>query len=134
MARRASKQPTDGELEILKILWESGPTELKTIRDGLQAERPVATTTVATMLGVMLEKGLVRRTNGPRGYRWSAAMSRESAARSMLGKIVDRMFDGSASLLVAHLIEDGKLSDAERKKIESLLQVNKPSKPKGETP
>jgi predicted transcriptional regulator len=134
MARRASKQPTDGELEILQILWESGPTELKTIRDALQPLRPVATTTVATMLGVMLDKGLVKRVNGPRGYRWSAAMSRDSAARSMLGKIVDRMFDGSASLLVAHLIEDGKLSDAERKKIESLLQSNKPHKPKGETP
>ncbi|MEX2187910.1 MAG: BlaI/MecI/CopY family transcriptional regulator [Pirellulales bacterium] len=133
MARRASKQPTDGELEILKILWESGPTELKTIRDGLRQERIVATTTIATMLGVMLEKGLVRRTNGPRGYRWSAVMSRKTAARSMLGKIVDRMFDGSASLLVAHLIEDGKLTDAERKKIESMLHVKKPSKPKAET-
>lgn len=134
MARRASKQPTDGELEILHILWESGPTELKTIRDALQRERPVATTTIATMLGVMLDKGLVRRANGPRGYRWSAAMTRETAARSMLGKIVDRMFDGSASLLVAHLIDDGKLSESERKKIESLLQAHKPPKPKGETP
>jgi BlaI family penicillinase repressor len=134
MARPASKQPTDGELEILQTLWESGPCELKTIRDALQQERPVATTTIATMLGVMLDKGLVKRANGPRGYRWSAVMSRESAVRSMLGKIVDRMFEGSASLLVAHLIDDGKLSDAERKKIESLIQGNKPAKPKGETP
>jgi BlaI family transcriptional regulator, penicillinase repressor len=134
MARPPSKQPTDGELEILQILWESGPAELKTIRDSLQQERPVATTTIATMLGVMLDKGLVRRANGPRGYRWSALMSRESALRSMLGKLVDRMFDGSASLLVAHLIDDGKLSDAERKKIESLIQAHKPAKPKGETP
>jgi predicted transcriptional regulator len=134
MARPASKQPTDGELEILKILWDSGPAELKTIRDGLQQDRKVATTTIATMLGVMLDKGLVRRANGPRGYRWSAAMSREAAARGMLGKLVDRLFDGSASLLVAHLIEDGKLSESERRHIESLLQGKKSSKPQGETP
>jgi len=134
MARPASTQPTDGELEILKILWESGPAELKTIRDGLQQERKVATTTIATMLGVMLDKGLVKRVTGQRGYRWSATMSREAAARGMLGKLVDRLFDGSASLLVAHLIEDGKLSENERRQIESLIHGKKSSKPKGETP
>jgi predicted transcriptional regulator len=144
MARPASKQPTDGELEILKFLWEHGPAELKAICAGLQQERKVATTTVATMLGVMLEKHLVKRTSGQRGYAWSAAISHEAAARNMLGKLVDRLFDGSASLLVAHLIEDGKLSDADRARIESLLHEsandaadasNQPSgKKKGETP
>ena len=57
-----------------------------------------------------------------------------AAARGMLGKLVDRLFDGSASLLVAHLIEDGKLSDSERRQIESLLHGKKSSKPKGDAP
>jgi hypothetical protein len=54
----------------------------------------------------------------------------------MLGKLVDRLFDGSASLLVAHLIADGKLSEAERRQIEALMQqhTKKSAKPKGDAP
>ena len=73
----------------------------------------MATTTVATMLGVMLEKGLVRRKKAARGYQWSAAVSREAAAKGMVGKLVDSVFDGSAGLLVSHLVEGGKLSAKE---------------------
>ena len=61
MARRASKQPTDGELEILKILWDSGPAGLGQIHDVLHERRGVAITTVATMLKMMLAKELVER-------------------------------------------------------------------------
>lgn len=53
MARPASAQPTDGELEILNVLWERGPSGLKPVCDGLRQARPVATTTVATMLKLM---------------------------------------------------------------------------------
>src|SRR4051812_1656871 len=61
MARPPSVQPTEGELEILKVLWEAGPSGLRQVCAGLRAHRPVATTTVATMLKVMQEKGLVER-------------------------------------------------------------------------
>ena len=88
-------------------------------------ERDVATTTVATMLGVMLDKGLVRRKKATRGYRWSAAVSREAAAKGMVGKLVDLVFDGSASRLVAHLVEDGKLSDNELAELRTLIDANR---------
>ena len=60
MARPPSKQPTDGELEILKILWETGPAGLGQIHAVLQERRGVAITTVATMLKMMLAKEMVR--------------------------------------------------------------------------
>ena len=78
--------------------------------EALRAERDVATTTVATMLGVMLDKGLVRRKKAARGNQWSAAVTHAAAAKGMVGKLVDGVFDGSASRLVAHLVEGGKLS------------------------
>jgi predicted transcriptional regulator len=56
MARPPSLQPTDGEMEILKVLWAIGPAELGRIRATVQERRPVATTTIATMLKVMLGK------------------------------------------------------------------------------
>ena len=68
MARPASSQPTDGELEILRVLWREGPSELGVVHRALVAERgrKIAKTTVATMLKVMLDKGLVRRAVGDR--------------------------------------------------------------------
>ena len=77
MARAASKQPTDGELEILKILWDSGPAGLGQIHDVLHERRGVAITTVATMLKMMLAKDLVEREDGPRGYLWKERVSKQ---------------------------------------------------------
>ena len=122
MARPPSQQPTDGELEILKVLWDSGPTELGTICSAVRRDRPIATTTVATMLGVMLEKALVKRTDGPRGYLWSARISREAAAKRVLRKLVDRVFDGSAQRLVSQLLTDNRLNEEDRREILRLLE------------
>jgi predicted transcriptional regulator len=122
MARPPSTQPTDGELEILKILWESGPVGLGQIHGVLASGRPVAITTVATMLKMMLAKELVERQTGPRGFLWSARVSRQAAVSGLLGKLVKHVFDGSARRLVAHLIEDGGLDDRERAEILELLK------------
>ncbi len=122
MARPKSRQPTDGELEILKILWDAGPCELGRICSGLRRERPVATTTVATMLNVMLGKSLVRRSRTPRGYLWSARVGREATTGRLVERLLDRAFDGSARLLVAHLVESRKLTKEERDEILALLK------------
>jgi predicted transcriptional regulator len=120
--RNPSTQPTDGELELLQVLWDSGPNELGDIHERLAGERKVALTTVATMLTVMLAKGLVERTKGKRGWVWSARVSRESAAKPIVRKLVDRVFDGSAQRLVAHLLEHESLDAAERRELLALLE------------
>jgi predicted transcriptional regulator len=121
MARPKSTQPTDGELEILKLLWEAGPSELGHVCIELRRHRPVATTTVATMLSVMLDKGLVKRNRGPKGYLWSAKAGRRETTRRLVEKLIDRAFDGSAGLLMAHLVESQKLSEKDRQEVLSLL-------------
>jgi BlaI family transcriptional regulator, penicillinase repressor len=123
MARPPSVQPTDGELEILNILWDAGPAGLGAIRKALNRRRAVAATTVATMLKLMGEKGLVERGDGPRGYVWSAKVSRTSARTGLLGKLLDLVFDGSAQRLVAHMLEEGKLSDQDREAIRRMLDT-----------
>jgi len=122
MARPPSTQPTDGELEILKILWETGPAGLGQIHDVLRERRGVAITTVATMLKMMLTKELVQREDGPRGYLWTARVSRKAAVSGLLGKLVQHVFDGSARRLVAHLIQEGDLDEREREEILDLLK------------
>ncbi len=125
MPRPPNLHPTDGELEILRVLWERGTSPLGTICEALRRERDVATTTVATMLRVMLDKGLVRRKQAARGQQWSAAVTQAAAAKSMVGKLVDNVFDGSASRLAAHLVEAGQLSPAELTELRKLIDINK---------
>src|SRR5262245_12801821 len=122
MARTASTQPTDGELEILNVLWELGPSELGQVRAALQQKRPVAASTVATMLKVMCTKGLVERSEASRGSLWSARATREATRTGLLRKLVEHAFGGSAHRLVAHMLEEGTLSDKDREAIRRLLE------------
>ena len=129
MARSPSAHPTDGELELLRVLWHSGPCSLGQICAALRLRRPIATTTVATILKVMLDKKLVRRKSTPQGYLWSAKATRKIAATGMVRKLLDLLFDGSAQRLVAHLLESDQLSDQERKELRQLIDTGlKPEK------
>lgn len=121
MARPANDQPTDGELEILQLLWERGPSPLAEVCKGLRRRRPVATTTVSTMLKLMDEKGLVKRSKETRGALWSARRSRKVTSRGLLRRFLDRAFGGSPSRLVTHLLQDGQLDAEERRQILRLL-------------
>ena len=121
MARPPSAHPTDGELELLQVLWQAGPCSLGQICTALRLRRPIATTTVATVLKTMLGKKLVVRTKTPQGYLWSAKATRQDAASGLVRKLVDRVFDGSAQRLVAHLLESDQLSDQEREELRRLI-------------
>ena len=127
MARSASKHPTDSELEILQILWADGPAALGEICAELRQKRQVATTTVATVLKVMREKGLAKRRKTNRGFSWSALVKREKTASGMIGKLIERVFEGSAQQLVAHLVEDGNLSPDDLEEIRALLDKRESS-------
>ena len=130
MARSASPHPTDGELEILRVLWSEGPTSLSRLCEVLRLQREVATTTVATMLRVMLDKGLVRRQGAGRGAQWAAAVTQKKTAKHMVTKLVDHVFDGSADLLAAHLVEGGQLSAKQLNELRELID-QRSSKKKG---
>lgn len=123
MARPPSTHPTDGELQLLRVLWQAGPSSLGQICRALRLRRPIATTTVATNLKMMLDKKLVHRKRTPQGYLWSARTTRQSAATGMLRKLVDLVFDGSAQRLVAHLLESDQLSDQQRKELRHWIDT-----------
>ena len=133
MPRPPSQHPTDGELEILRVLWERGPSSLSEICESLRQEREVATTTVATMLRLMLDKTLVRRKPATRGHQWSAAVTQNATASSMVGKLVDGVFDGSAGRLAVHLVEAGQLSPDELSELRKLIDTNRGSPKSGKT-
>ena len=133
MARPPSQHPTDGELEILRVLWDRGPSSLSEICEALRQGREVATTTVATILRVMLDKELVRRKPVTRGHQWSAAVTQNATARSMVGKLVNGVFDGSASRLAVHLVEAGQLSADELTELRKLIDSNRAPRKRAKT-
>ena len=128
MARTPSTQPTDVELQILRALWATGTAGLGTVHAELSQQRQVAKTTLATMLKLMLQKKLVHRGKGPRGYLWSAARSRDETAMGMVGSLIDRVFDGSAQRMVVHLVEAGGLSQQELDELSRLVKQRRKAK------
>jgi BlaI family transcriptional regulator, penicillinase repressor len=121
MARSSSKYPTTGELAILKVLWEHGPSCLSFICDHLDGERKPAPSTVATMLKIMKGKGSVKRVSLGSGVVWNAILTRQEVGSVMLQSLVDRFFEGSAPKLVSQLLENGQLSHEDREAILKIL-------------
>ncbi|WP_428307162.1 BlaI/MecI/CopY family transcriptional regulator [Lacipirellula sp.] len=121
MPRAPSPHPTDVELEILQALWNHGPCSLSLLCETLRTEREVAATTVATMLRVMSDKNLVKRTGSGRGATWSAVVTQQRTEAGMVGALVDRLFAGAADRLAAHLVEGGQLNPAQLAELRQLI-------------
>jgi predicted transcriptional regulator len=124
MARPRHEQPTPAELEILKILWDcDGPTSVREVLVAVnqEAELPRAYTSVMSLLNVMTEKGLLRRSPHGRAFLYEPISPREHTLRSLLGETLKRVYSGSASLLVAHLLDQSHPSHEELNQIRALL-------------
>ena len=119
MARPPSPSPTERELEILQVLWEAGEASLSEVREALSRQRPVAATTVASMLKIMSDKGQVERTPD---RRWRALVTRGTAGQGLLDRLLNVVFDGSAQRLVAHVVESHPLTKQEVDQLRKLLE------------
>jgi BlaI family penicillinase repressor len=124
MARPRHEQPTPAELEVLKVLWErEGPSSVRDVLDVVNrhADPPRAYTSVMSLLNVMTDKGLLRRSPQGRAFLYEPIAPREQTLRSLLGETLERVYNGSASLLVAHLLDQSRPSKDELDQIRSLL-------------
>ena len=116
MPRKQNEQLTPLELEIMKVLWETGPANVQTVQQGL--ERELAYTTVQTMLNVLHRKDKVTRELKEKAYFYRPAVSRSQVMKQTVGDLVDRMFGGSAESLVMSLLETRRLTP------ETLARLN----------
>jgi len=130
MSRPTSKHPTELELEILKVLWHIGPATVRQVRDELAAIRDLAYTTVMTMMTIMDTKGYVQRKKDGRSFIYEAKYHAQKASKNMLQDIVDRLFGGSTTAVMQHLLETSELDDDELKQIRSL--INRKAREKSE--
>jgi predicted transcriptional regulator len=109
--------PTPGELEILKVLWESGPSSVRDVYEQLAAQRSVAYNTVQTLLRLMETKRLVAHHVEGRSFIYAACYSRDQSAVRFL----ERVFDGAADQLVQSLLRSERVSRAELLRLEEMI-------------
>ena len=121
MARPASPQPTEVELQILRILWELGPCPVREIHARLHAEKGTNYSTTVKMLGVMLQKGLVKRDEDTRPHVYRPAITRQKAGKRMLNDLIEKVYEGSSLSLVLQALSSSKATRAELAEIRRLL-------------
>ena len=122
MARKRTRQEfTPLEMEIMSVLWTTGPANVAAVQEALPGDPPLAYTTVQTMLNILHRKGKVQRTLKGRAYEYAPAVSRERAAKTAVREMIDRLFGGSAESLVMSLIEQRELTPARLAKLNRLV-------------
>jgi predicted transcriptional regulator len=114
-------RPTPGELEILRVLWQRGPSTVRKVHDALSGSKPTGYTTVLKLLQIMADKGLVTRDVSRRTHVYQAATRQDQTQRQLLDDLLDRVFDGSSSQLVMQALAAGHASNAEIALIRRML-------------
>lgn len=121
MRELGSSQPTAVELEILRILWELGPSPVRDIHAKLSEAKSTNYSTTVKMLAVMLSKGLLKRNEDASPHIWRAVVTREKAAKKFLTELIEKIYDGSAMSLVLQALSSGKASQHEIDEARRLL-------------
>ena len=104
---------SDLQLRLLSALWEYGELSVAEVQTALQRDYPLAVTTVATLLSRLHDRGVVDRRKEGRQFVYTAAVEQEAVRKTMVGRLMERLFAGDASELVSHLVEEGALAPAE---------------------
>jgi BlaI family transcriptional regulator, penicillinase repressor len=114
-------RPTEGELEILGVLWQLGPSTVREVHDRLSRGRALGYTTVLKLMQIMAEKGLVARDERQRAHVYAASSPAELTQRQLVGDLLDRAFGGSAAVLVQQALSSKKASREEIARIRKFL-------------
>ena len=120
MPRRKSEQMTPLELEIMQVLWETGPATVQTVQRGLKRE--LAYTTVQTMLTVLHRKKKVKRTLKDKAYIYKATVTRTKFTGHAVREFIDRLFGGSAEGLVMSLLQEKHLTPEKLASLHELIE------------
>ena len=123
MGRPPAKELTDRELEVMQAFWKHGEATAAELRDLLAAEGlDRAYPTIANLVRVLYEKGLLELTNSERPFRYRAVKSFEEVSSSLVRDLLDRVFGGSREQLFVRLLEQKKLTASERRLLKRILK------------
>jgi len=115
----------DLQLRIMKVLWDREGATVSQVLDSLQNAPDLAYTTIATMLRKMEGRGLVAHRVEGRSFIYRAKLAEAVVSRSMADHLVDRLFEGSLTQAVSHLLSTREVSRDELAKLERLISERK---------
>ncbi len=121
MPRPPSVQPTEVEMQILRILWNLGPSPVREIHKRLEAAKGTNYSTTVKMLAIMLQKGLVKRDEEAQPHVYRPALTRAKAGKRMLDELIEKVYDGSAMALVLQALSSRKATREELDEVRRLL-------------
>jgi len=110
------------QLAIMRVLWDRGEATVAEVQKSLDLERPLAYSTVATVISRMEQKGFVTHRAEGRVFYYRPAVSQDGMGESMVGELVERIFGGSPSELVSHLLESDQVDSDELGRIKQLVR------------
>jgi BlaI family penicillinase repressor len=121
MSKKKTPQPTDAELAVLGVLWESGAGTVRQVHEALGADRGVGYTTTLKIMQVMATKGLLLRDESRRSHVYSPAIDAGGVRRRLVRELAGQAFGGSTRKLILHALSAGGVSEDEVRQIKKLL-------------
>ena len=121
MKKHDQNRPTEGEMAILQILWESGPSTVRSVHEALYPAGKAAYTTTLKLMQIMVEKGLAKRNTEQRTHIYRAHVQEQTAKQSLVTQLVNLAFKGSSSQLVMQVLGNQHTSPEELQKIKDMI-------------
>ena len=115
------KRLTPLETLIMNVLWDESPTAVKQVQERLKSIKPMAYSTVLTMMRILRDKGFLASRRQGTADLYRPLVTREDMGRRSLGEVIESFFSGSAEALVSQLLDNQSLSDEELKAIRAEL-------------
>ncbi len=117
-----NQKPTEGELEILQVLWQKKSATVREVHEEITKHKEAGYTTTLKLMQIMFEKGLVHRDSSSKTHIYQPAVSREKTQNLFLDKMIDSLFAGSPAQLVMQALGNYKASPQELEEISRFLQ------------
>jgi predicted transcriptional regulator len=124
-------EPTQRELQILKVLWRRTEASVREVYEELSQSVPIVQNTVQAFLRTMEEKGLVRHRLQGRTFIYSPVSEHDDTRQRLLSRLLQRVFDGAIDQLVQSVLSLRKPTPQELAKLESLIKEAKSSRKGG---
>jgi BlaI family transcriptional regulator, penicillinase repressor len=123
--RPIENQLTAQQLEIMKVVWRMEEATVRDVYEALLAQRSIAYTTVMTTMKTMEARGHLKKRAEGRAFIYQAVEPQNRALRKIVGDFLDRVFNGSAEPLLAHLVQERRLSEKDLAKVARMIREKK---------
>jgi BlaI family transcriptional regulator, penicillinase repressor len=114
-------KPTAAELEILGVLWHTGPATVRSVHEVLEARKGAGYTTVLKTMQIMADKGLLEREESAKAHVYTPVLRQEDTQRQLVDDLLEKVFGGSASQLVMRALSGRRTSKKEMAEIRRML-------------